>query len=129
MKKLINGTGMSSMKTVINNRQSIHDYSLTRVPSNVNQANSLKTKLMSTFDANSPCILWVEARLLNEYSGHNFGGHYILANSLNTTSNTIGIVDPNYYTPISTTYTESVNTVLNAIWDNGYGGNIIWCSE
>lgn len=120
---------MSSMKTVINNRQSIHDYSLTRVPSNVNQANSLKTKLMSTFDANSPCILWVEARLLNEYSGHNFGGHYILANSLNTTSNTIGIVDPNYYTPISTTYTESVNTVLSAIWDDGNSGNIIWCSE
>lgn len=124
-----NGTGMSSMKTVINNRQSIHDYSLTRVPSNINQANSLKTKLMSTFDANSPCILWVEARILNEYSGHDFGGHYILANSLNTTSNTIGIVDPNYYTHISTTYTESVNTVLNAIWDNGYGGNIIWCSD
>ena len=24
---------------------------------------------------------------------------------------------------------KSVNTVLNAIWDNGYGGNIIWCSE
>lgn len=39
------------------------------------------------------------------------------------------IVDPNYYTRISTTYTESVNTVLNAIWDNGYGGNIIWCSD
>ena len=40
-----NGTGMSSMKTVINNRQSIHDYSLTRVPSNINQANEIDVNI------------------------------------------------------------------------------------
>ncbi len=125
------GTSMSSMRTVLNNRGS-HGYTLSFVADNTSSANTFKSYVTSALYMDAAPAMWVEARLLQAYIdagsiGQTFGGHYVCINSLDTSSNTVGVTDPNYWTGINTNYTEKVDKVLLAIWNTGSGsGNLLW---
>ena len=117
------GTSISNIHTVVNNRQIKYDLSAEHIDDTVNSSNinQLGECLLTAFRYDSPAILWVQAGLLNQYvnnNSRNFGGHFICAASYNSNSEVVGIFDPNYYSLIDDYYTEDADSVVNAIWVN-----------
>lgn len=124
-----NGTGIGNILTVINNRQSSYGYDGAHIDDTVNSSNksNLGTKLNYALTNDAPPILWVEARLLENYNGANFGGHFICVTAYDSTSETVGVVDVNYYSSIPTYYDESAASIVGAIWCNSTTNtNILW---
>ncbi|MFA9381473.1 MAG: C39 family peptidase [Acetanaerobacterium sp.] len=120
------GTSITSVKNTINDYVSGFYYALKYIECDPSSESELVSKISSTLSYGHPLVVWVEARLLHEYHNADFGGHYVGIEGINTSDGTIDIADPNYYTAISTHYTEDIDDVLYAIWDNGSTGNLIW---
>lgn len=126
-----NGTSINNMLTVINKEQSRYSYNGSHLDDTMNSTNVARLEKFITYslDKDAPPILWVDAKYLAAYEkdGQGFGGHYICVTDYMTTSQEVGIFDPNYYSKIKDYYGEDAKTVVSAIWCNSSSNtNVLW---
>lgn len=107
------GTLVYKMANELNNRQSVHTYSYTKISSNSKQ--TLATNIVMNTDLGRPCIFHSRTQYLYMYNGNSLG-HYLTCRGYNFSGFETASIGDNKYSTVSNIVSPNASSLDGTVY-------------